>query len=151
VVDFDPATGEVGQPGAQSDPSSHVFESIGRATGVPTVRVDAVKQNKGCLHFRLSTSGSNPLVKPAPPIDMRASLTVSLSKEHLNLHGELTGDLFPNGEVLVLDHAGTARMIESYETDGSRNLGPARLYNKGYERMNGICLSLPIDASGRFV
>lgn len=69
----------------------------------------------------------------------------------MNIHGELTGDLFPNGEVLVLDQARTARMIQSYETDGSQNLGPARLYKKGYERMNGVCLSLPIDGSGRFV
>jgi hypothetical protein len=72
-------------------------------------------------------------------------------KQRLNINAELTGDLFPNGEVLLLDQAGTVRMLQSYETDGGQNTGPVRLFRKGNESMNGICMSYPLDGAGNFV
>jgi hypothetical protein len=85
-------------------------------------------------------------------IDYRVAMTVSIGKGHLNINAELTGDRFPNVEVMVQDRAGNRRMIQSYETDGHRTVGPfVRLPGEGHRSMNAICVCFPVDTDGRFV
>ena len=75
-----------------------------RATGEPSVRIDSVRLGKGWIHFRLNAAGANPLFGVlSPDIDFHAALTATVDKGRLNLTGELTGDQFPNFEVMVQD------------------------------------------------
>jgi hypothetical protein len=124
-----------------------------RATEVPKVRVDSVQPGKGWMHFRLNASGANPVLKPASPdIDLHLSFTVSLTKQHLNVNADLTGDAFPNAEVMVQDAAGTRRMIYTFETSGGPKAGPMTLLPADSQRrMNAICISLPVNETGGFV
>jgi hypothetical protein len=151
-VVFDPTTGRVEPPQAKSDESHLLVWPHTRKTEVPRVRIDAVQLGSNWLHFRLSAAGANPVLPHSPDIDVRAAVTVSVGKGHLNINAELTGDQFPNSEVVLQDEGGARRMLQSYETTGGRRTGPiARLPGEGRRPMSAICAAFPVDASGRFV
>jgi hypothetical protein len=151
-VNFDPVASTVSQPDASCDETLQVTFGV-RGKEIPKVRIDSVKLGKGWMHFRLNTSGANPLLKPASPdIDLHLSITVSLTKQHLNVNAELKGDAFPNAEVMVMDSSGARRMIYTFETSGGRRTGPIVLLPADVQRqMNAICMSLPVNDKGLFV
>lgn len=122
------------------------------ATGTPVARVDHVQLGKNWLHFRLHTAGSNPTLPGTPDIDMHMAATFSIGSGHLNLTGELTGDQFPNYEVMLQDEGGNRRMVMEYETGHNRWTGPEfNLWTDKKKPMNGLCKSFAINARGRFV
>jgi hypothetical protein len=151
-ITFDPTKGTVGKPQGKSDETIMLTLPL-RATAIPEVRVDSVQLGKGWMHFRLNASAANPVFKRAAPnIDLHLSFTVSLTKQHLNVNADLTGDAFPNAEVMVQDPAGTRRMIYTFETSGGRRTGPfTHLAGDRQAKMNAICVSLPVNESGAFV
>jgi hypothetical protein len=151
-VTFDPTKGTVGKPVGQSDETIMLYNDE-RDTAVPSVRVDFVRLGQGWMHFRLNAAASNPVLDPASPdIDLHLSFTVSLTKQHLNVNADLTGDAFPNAEVMVQDEAGTRRMIYTFETSGGRRTGPfTHLAGDRKAKMNAICISLPVNESGAFI
>lgn len=151
-VVFDPTNGKLETPGAKCDESHLLVWPNSRETEIPKVRVDGVQLGSNWMHFRLTTSGANPVIKKSPDIDLRAAMTVSVGKGHLNINAELTGDTFPNSEVIVQDEKGKRRMIQSYETTGGRRTGPiVRLPGENYRPMSAICTAFPVDAAGHFV
>jgi hypothetical protein len=151
-VTFDPAKGTVGVPDGKCD-ETIMLSNNSRATEVPKVRVDSVKLGTGWMHFRLNASGANPVLKPgSPDIDLHVSFTVGLTKQHLNVNADLTGDAFPNAEVMVQDSAGARRMIYTFETSGGPRIGPITLLPADSKRrMNAICISLPVNQVGAFL
>lgn len=153
-VAFDPIAGIVETPHAKSDTSTIYLGWLGdySKTGVPEIRIDSVQLGKAWLHFRLHAAGKNPLIAVAADIDMHAAVTVSIDKGNLNITGELTGDQFPNYEVMLQDEGATRRMVMTYETGHGRRLGPEKdLWSDKKKPMNAICKSFPIDKHGRFV
>jgi hypothetical protein len=120
------------------------------ATAIPNVRVDSVKLGANWMHFRFMAAGKNPLI-PSADIDFRVAMTVSIASSRLGINAELTGDQFPNAEVMVQDRWGGRRMIQTYETDGGRTFGPfVRLPGEGHRPMSAICICVPVDENGRF-
>lgn len=149
---FDPAKGTVGKPEGKSDETVLLSLDI-HATAVPEVRVDSVQLGKGWMHFRLNAAAANPVFKGAAPnIDLHLSFTVSLTPQHLNVNADLTGDAFPNAEVMVEDAASTRRMIYTFATSGGQQTGPfTHLPGDRRARMNAICISLPVNDKGAFI
>lgn len=74
----------------------------------------------------------------------------------LTLDGSVWGDKFPNAEVIVSDHAKNSVLLDTFQTDGWRNLGPARLIfdasradGAKYELMQ-FHAEIPLDPGGNF-
>lgn len=149
-VDFDPVAGTVGLAHAKSD-ASHWIIGTYSEIGMPVSRVVNVRRGVDSLYFELRSAGSNPLVKRAPPIDMAVALTTAVRPGRLDVQARLTGDQFPNVEVLLQDNASNRRTLMSFETTGAAHTGPLRLLHSGGMPMNGLSRSFPIDAEGRFV
>lgn len=151
-VTFDPMTGKVDKPEAKSDESRHPW--FQPKVGVPTARVDSTRLGPGWIHFRLSFAGANPITprSVSPTIDTSVALTAAIGKGHLNINAELKGDQFPSSEVILEDHNGGRRMLQSHETDGGRDTGPfARLWGDRQGAMSAICASFPISEDGIFL
>jgi len=148
-ITFDPVVGVVGKPNAKSD-ASHLI--IGppswTAVGLPVPRVSAIKIGKNAVYFQLHSSGNNPLFPGSPPIDMHVAITASVSGKRLDIAASLTGDGFPNAEVIVQDAAGNRQMLLTFETTGAADTGPARLFGDRKKAMNAISKSFALDDSG---
>lgn len=149
-VDFDPVAGTVGLAHAKSD-ASHWIVGTYAEIGMPVSRVANVQRSKDARYFELRAAGSNPLVPPAPPIDMAVGITAAVRPGRLDVQARLTGDGFPNVEVLIVDHTGARRALMSFETPGGAHTGPLKLFHRGGQPMVGISRSYGIDAEGRFV
>ena len=149
-VVFDPIAGTVEDPRAKSDASKYVAVISHRATEAPMTRITRESAGSGWVNFQLHASGANPLVAKSPPIDMHVSISANVSRDCLNINSQLNGDRFPNCEVIVQDEGGGRRMLMSFETDGSADVGPLRLFGDARRGMNAICRSFPIDGAGRF-
>jgi hypothetical protein len=150
---FDPVAGKIGSPGSKSDDShfAGLFSIVTYHTaGIPNSRISSVKVGSNSIFFRLFASGSNPLFPGAPPIDMQVSMTANVSSNRLNISAELTGDNFPNVEVLVTDETGGRQILCTYETDGGAHTGPLRLFAKGKNPMSGLSRSYVLTDAGRF-
>jgi len=113
-------------------------------------RVTRGGSGNGWVNFALHAAGSNPLFPGAPAIDMHVSISANVSKGYLNVNAQLKGDRFPNAEVILQDEVTNRRMLYSYETDGSADAGPLRLFGDSRKVMNAICKSFPVDEAGRF-
>lgn len=153
-VAFDMDTGKVELSHSKSDKSTMMLGLVDVSrTGTPIARVDHVKLGKGWLHFRLRAGGNVPTLKwVSPEINMHMAATFTVGSGQLNLTGELTGDQFPNFEVMLQDEKGTRRMVMTYNTSHNRWTGPeVNLWTDKKQPMNGICKSFAIDSSGRFV
>jgi hypothetical protein len=98
------------------------------------------------------TAGSNPLVPMvSPDIDTFLKLTFNFFKNKLIVQGTVSGDDFPNAEVIVYDAAWTAALVFDYRTGGGQQTGPSRLFGSHADQKLGfIHASIPMDASGRF-
>jgi hypothetical protein len=77
-------------------------------------------------------------------------MSASVGSGRLNVMADLTGDSFPNVEVILQDESGVRRMLCRYETDAGADAGPGRLFTKGTDPMNGICRSFGLTEAGRF-
>lgn len=150
-VVFDPVAGAVGYPSAKSDESSFAAILPFTATGVPHANLTAVKRGKNSIYFKLHAFGSNPLMPGAPDIDMQVAITAKLDSARLDIHAELSGDQFPNVEVMLQDEVRERRMLATYETSGSAHLGPGRLMGNSARPMNSICKTFPLDPAGHFL
>ena len=150
-VVFDPIAGTVASPDAKCDETTLLGVNYSE-TELPKVRVDFVQLGKSWMHFRLNAAGANPIFKPASPdIDVHAAITASVADRRLDLTGELTGDRFPNFEVILQDEVKTRRMVMSYETSGNRWTGPETdLWRDRKRHMNANCKSFAIDDHGHF-
>ena len=150
-VVFDPTTGEIGYPSAKSDQSSFVAILPFTATATPHAKLSAVMKGKNSLYFKLHAFGANPLIPGSPNIDMYVAMTANVGDSRLNINVQLSGDQFPNVEMMLQDEGYSRRMLATYETNGSAHLGPGRLMGNNQLAMNAICKSFPLNAAGRFV
>jgi hypothetical protein len=149
-VTFDPVTGGVGKPSEKSDTSHFAVGPSWTAVGIPIGRVSAVKVGRNAVYFQLHSSGSNPLFPGAPPIDMHVAITASLDANRLNVAATLTGDAFPNAEVILMDEVGNRQMLFTFETTGGADTGPLRLMGDSKKPMNAISKAFSLDAEGHF-
>ncbi len=147
---FDPSTGHVGLPNARSDASHFAFGPSWTATGMPVPRLSGVRRSAGWVSFQLHAAGSNPLFPGAPAIDVHVTVSASVTPRKLNMRASLTGDSFPNAEVMVQDYAGNRQMVLQFETTGSADAGPLRLMGDRRADMGGVSVSFDIDDQGLF-
>jgi hypothetical protein len=150
-VVFDPTTGDIGYPSAKSDESSFVAIIPYTRTETPNASLSAVTKGKNSIFFKLHAFGANPLVPASPNIDMYLAMTANVDSARLNIHASLTGDQFPNVEMMLQDEAQERRMLATFETSGSAHLGPGRLLGNNRNAMTSICKSFPLNAQGRFL
>lgn len=155
-VVFDPMSGVFEKPNGRSDESKWAYIFSARDRAIPVVRLDSQKLGPNWVHFRMHAAASNPLIPPkgklAPDIDLHCSITVAVGQGRLNVNADLTGDTFPNAEVMLEDESGTRRMNFSAETTGGRHTGPfVRLPGSGNAAMNAICRSFSTSESGQFI
>ena len=150
-VTFDPVTGSVGKPSAKSDASHFAIGPSWTATGIPIGRLSGVRSWKNGVYFQLHASGSNPLFPGAPPIDVHVGITASIVPGRLDISASLTGDGFPNAELMLQDVAGNRRMIFTFETTGGPDTGPLRLMGDFRRAMNALSTYFEIDDAGHFV
>ncbi|MDB4987972.1 MAG: hypothetical protein JWN04_3150 [Myxococcaceae bacterium] len=150
---FDPIAGTIGSPESKSDEShfAGMFSFIKYNTaGIPNSRISAVKVGSNSIFFRLSASGSNPLFPGAPGIDMQVSMTANVCNQRLIISADLTGDSFPNVEIILSDEGGEQQLLCTYETDGGADTGPLRLFARGKNSMSGLSWSYSLTDAGRF-
>lgn len=105
--------------------------------------------------FKTSTSGSNPLMKPAavtPNIDTLANITVDFnSPGKLKITGEAFGDNFPNLEVFLFCYRSSrSALLLDGRTEGWAHTGPMkRLWGKSESLSLGKFVGiLPLDEKG---
>ena len=118
---------------------------------MPVGRVSGIRSWKNGVYFQLHASGSNPLFPGAPPIDVHVGITASIVPARLDLSASLSGDGFPNAELMIQDVTGTRRMVFTFETSGGPDTGPLRLMGDSRRPMNAISTSFEIDDAGHFV
>ncbi|MDB4990129.1 MAG: hypothetical protein JWN04_5307 [Myxococcaceae bacterium] len=82
---------------------------------------------------------------------MRVSTTAAIGSGRLNVNGVLTGDIFPNAEVMLQDEGGSRQMLFTAETSGGRHVGPLRPIDDKKKPMNAICRSSTLNDQGRSV
>jgi hypothetical protein len=149
-VTFEPTTGKVGAPSGKSDASHFAVGPSWTAVGIPVSRVSAIRSGKNAVYFQLHSSGNNPLFPGSPPIDMHVAITASVADKRLDVAASLTGDGFPNAELIVQDSAGNRQMLLTFETTGGAHTGPARLMGDSKKQMNAISKSFPLNDAGLF-
>lgn len=150
AVTFNPLTGAVIRHEPFSYESKHSL--LGTATAKPTERVGAIRTGRAGIYVQLDLAAANPLVKPAPTIDLHLQVEASIAARALNLSASLSGDAFPNAEVFVEDYTGRRRMLGTFSTSGGRQLGPMTLLWGDTRRfMTGVCTVFEIDGTGRFL
>lgn len=64
---------------------------------------------------------------------------------------QLSGDQFPNVEVMLQDEAFERRMLATFETTGSAHAGPAKLIGNNSLEMTSLCKSFPLNQQGHFL
>jgi hypothetical protein len=149
AVTFNPLSASVVRHQPFSYESSHPL--LGKGTAQPTARVGVIRTGKNGLYIQLDLAAANPLVKPAPTIDLHLQVEATISSSRLNLSACLSGDAFPNAEAFIEDHAGQRKMLGTFTTTGGRQLGPMTLLWGDPRRfMTGICTTFHIDHTGRF-
>jgi hypothetical protein len=148
---FNPVGRWVREAGAFSDPSQ-IAGLPWKRRAVPDLRVTDVRLQRG-IHFQLDIYGANPLGPPGTPgIDVRVRFEAARATGRLNINANLTGDAFPNTEVILEDRAGRRRMLQSFVTSRGSFMGPMTLLWGNKQRpMNGLCASIAVDEQGRFV
>ena len=123
-------------PKVFSDPS-HDF--LGRTkTAHPTITVQG---GNGKLHMEMA--GANPLIPLAPDIDTKLDISMQITGEQACYTGHLFGDAFPNAEVFVVNSRNTAKMLLTFTTKGTRNVGPVELLpgnnNRDMGSFSNVC------------
>jgi hypothetical protein len=81
---------------------------------------------------------------------MHVAITASVNGTRLDVAASLTGDGFPNAELILQDAAGNRQMLFTFETTGAAHTGPMRLMGDPKKPMNSISKSFPLDDSGLF-
>lgn len=96
-----------------------------------------------------------PLNRLSPDIDVQNSANISLQTEAdgrrvLHVSGVLTGDCFPNAEVLLSDRFEQTVLLHTFATRGGW-AGPFRyLWGDSRQSMGSYNVSIQLDHNGRF-
>ena len=120
------------------------------ASGVPHANLTSVTKGKNSIYFELHAFGGNPLMPKAPNIDMQVAITAKVDGGRLDIHAELSGDQFPNVEIMLQDEAYERRMLATSETSGSAHFGPGSLIGSAARSMNAKCKPFLLNADGHF-
>jgi hypothetical protein len=81
---------------------------------------------------------------------MHEAITASASDKRLDVAASLTGDGFPNAELIVQDSAGSRQMLFTFETTGGAHTGHTRLFGDSKKQMNAISKAFPLNDAGLF-
>jgi hypothetical protein len=86
-----------------------------------------------------------------PDIDTRLQAEYLFQDKSLTLQGEVTGDDFPNAEVYVTDRVGNSILLDTFQTDGGRDLGPLlHLPGSGEDSLASFNTQVPLNDDGAF-
>jgi hypothetical protein len=123
----------------------------------PRGRIDVSQDRSGGTQLTQDLSGSLPIYSecgihlPAPDIDVHNDMHIERDGDVLTISGRMTGDRFPNGEVLLTDAKGQTLLLHTYQTEGGPTIGPVtRLPGGAPEYMGDYSVRILLDGDGNF-
>jgi hypothetical protein len=82
---------------------------------------------------------------------MHVTITAVVVPGRLDIEASLSGDGFPNAELIVQDEQGNRQMLFTFETTGGPDTGPLSLIGDSKRWMNGVSKSFRLVDPGVFV
>lgn len=149
--------GENIQTTARSDETSHWL--LGKDTAVPDVNDDSSATSAKDGRIQAKVAGAMPLtwanghmvIPAAPDINASIDATYEMNGETLRISGEVRGDTFPNGELLLTDPRGNTVSISQFQTDHGKNEGPLLHLFDNDHRLMHFDVTIDVDANGNFL
>jgi hypothetical protein len=126
------------------------------ATATPGSQARVSQKSSGEVHLTQTYAAANPLVNLSPDIDVhhKSTIIAQPNKESgysINISGTLSGDAFPNAEILITDRAGQSLLLHTFSTSASPVTGPYSMLPGDQRReMGSYNVTLTVDTSGNF-
>jgi RHS repeat-associated protein len=135
---------------------SEILNAGSVVRGVAIARSTAnVTPIPGGVSIDQSYAANNPVVTPSPDIDVQNHVEItagpgSAGSTVLTVSGTLTGDGFPNAEVVLTDHTSQSVLVHTFETAQGPMYGPiVHLWDRGTDPMGTYRVSVNVDSTGR--
>ncbi len=120
----------------------------GRSNSVGNVTSSAVPLG---AQYQIHASGSNPLIKGAPDIDIHADVTVTQpTPGAIKISATLTGDKFPASELVIRDPSGQGLFLGGYMPASAGATDFAMLVGDSQRTITKLEIVATVDSSGNW-